>query len=106
MAAVGVIDQFASVVTREHGPEARLTKWLGDGFMLVYQPHRAIAQRRRPQRTGGHPFSGRARPRCHLAGEWDSPHPRDHSARRGVQATSVTREGQARVLAVPTEAAG
>jgi adenylate cyclase len=44
VAAVRIIDQFASVVTREHGPEARLTKWLGDGFMLVYPgPGPAVA---------------------------------------------------------------
>ena len=43
-AAVRIIDQFAGVVTREHGPEARLTKWLGDGFMLVYpSPRLAVA---------------------------------------------------------------
>ena len=43
-AAVGIIDQFARVVTHEHGPEARLTKWLGDGFMLVYPvPELAVA---------------------------------------------------------------
>jgi adenylate cyclase len=42
--AVRIIDQFATVVTREHGPEARLTKWLGDGFMLVYPvPGLAVA---------------------------------------------------------------
>jgi adenylate cyclase len=42
--AVQIIDQFATVVTREHGPEARLTKWLGDGFMLVYPvPGLAVA---------------------------------------------------------------
>lgn len=39
-----VIDRFAKVVTHEHGPEARLTKWLGDGFMLVYPgPGLAVA---------------------------------------------------------------
>jgi adenylate cyclase len=44
VAAVRIIDQFASVVTREHGSEARLTKWLGDGFMLVYpRPAPAVA---------------------------------------------------------------
>jgi adenylate cyclase len=43
-AAVRIIYQFAAVVTREHGPEARLTKWLGDGFMLVYpSPGPAVA---------------------------------------------------------------
>ena len=35
-AAVRLIDRFAAVVTREHGPEARLTKLLGDGFMCAY----------------------------------------------------------------------
>jgi adenylate cyclase len=35
-AAVRIIDRFAAVVTREHGPEARLTKLLGDGFMCAY----------------------------------------------------------------------
>jgi class 3 adenylate cyclase len=35
-AAVRIIDQFAAVVTRERGHEARLTKLLGDGFMIVY----------------------------------------------------------------------
>ena len=35
-AAVRITDQFAGVVRREHGPEARLTKWLRDGFMLAY----------------------------------------------------------------------
>jgi adenylate cyclase len=35
-AAVRIIDQFAAVVTRERGPEARLTKLLGDGFMCAY----------------------------------------------------------------------
>ena len=44
VAAVRIIDEFASVVTREHGPKARLTKWLGDGFMLVYpRPELAVA---------------------------------------------------------------
>jgi adenylate cyclase len=44
VAAARIIDQFAEVVTREHGPEARLTKWLGDGFMLVYpRPGPAVA---------------------------------------------------------------
>lgn len=35
-AAVRMIDQFAAIVTRERGPEARLTKLLGDGFMCAY----------------------------------------------------------------------
>lgn len=46
-AAVRIIDQFAGVVTREHGPEARLTKWLRDGFMLAYSgPGRANGAQR------------------------------------------------------------
>jgi len=61
-AAVRIIDQFARVVTREHGPEARLTKWLGDGFMLVYPiPGLAVAAgvriidgMRGPDRPGVH----------------------------------------------------
>jgi adenylate cyclase len=44
VAAVRIVDRFALVVTREHGPDARLTKWLGDGFMLVYPgPRLAVA---------------------------------------------------------------
>ncbi len=35
-AAVRMIDHFAAIVTRERGPEARLTKLLGDGFMCAY----------------------------------------------------------------------
>lgn len=35
-AAVEIIDRFTGIVTRERGAEARLMKWLGDGFMLVY----------------------------------------------------------------------
>ena len=35
-AAVRIIDRFAAVVTRERGPDARLTKLLGDGFMCSY----------------------------------------------------------------------
>jgi class 3 adenylate cyclase len=43
-AAVRIIDQFADVVTREHGPDARLAKLLGDGFMLAYpQPGLAVS---------------------------------------------------------------
>jgi class 3 adenylate cyclase len=43
-AAVRIIDQSARVVTREHGPEARLTKWLADGFRLIYpSPGPAVA---------------------------------------------------------------
>jgi adenylate cyclase len=42
-AAVRIIDRFAAVVTREHGPEARLTKLLGDGFMCAYpEPQHAV----------------------------------------------------------------
>jgi class 3 adenylate cyclase len=35
-ASVHVIDRFAEVVTEERGPEAGLTKLLGDGFMCSY----------------------------------------------------------------------
>jgi class 3 adenylate cyclase len=35
-AAVRIIDRFTAVVTREQGPDARLTKLLGDGFMCAY----------------------------------------------------------------------
>jgi class 3 adenylate cyclase len=41
-AAIRMIDRFATTVTRERGEEARLTKLLGDGFMLVY-PEPALA---------------------------------------------------------------
>ncbi len=42
-AAIRIIDRFAAIVTREHGPEARLTKLLGDGFMCVYpSPDHAV----------------------------------------------------------------
>ena len=42
-AAVRIIDRFAAVVTRERGPEARLTKLLGDGFMCAYpNPQAAV----------------------------------------------------------------
>jgi adenylate cyclase len=61
-AAVRIIDRFAKVVTHEHGPEARLTKWLGDGFMLVYPGPglavtagvRIIDGMRAPDRPGVH----------------------------------------------------
>jgi adenylate cyclase len=47
-AAVRLIDEFASIVVRERGPEARLTKLLGDGFMLVYpEPCGAVEAGRR-----------------------------------------------------------
>ncbi len=36
IAAAEKVDHFANVVVRERGPGARLTKLLGDGFMLVY----------------------------------------------------------------------
>jgi class 3 adenylate cyclase len=36
VAAAEKVEQFANVVQRERGPQARLTKLLGDGFMLVY----------------------------------------------------------------------
>ena len=35
-AAVAAIDRFAEVVSRERGPEVRMTKGLGDGYMMVY----------------------------------------------------------------------
>ncbi|HUO73968.1 MAG TPA: adenylate/guanylate cyclase domain-containing protein [Solirubrobacteraceae bacterium] len=35
-AAVRIIDRFAAVVTHERGPDVRLTKLLGDGFMCSY----------------------------------------------------------------------
>ena len=36
VAAAEKVDHFAGVVVRERGSQARLTKLLGDGFMLVY----------------------------------------------------------------------
>jgi adenylate cyclase len=43
-AAVRIIDRFADVVHRQQGPEARLTKLLGDGFMCAYPtPELAVA---------------------------------------------------------------
>jgi adenylate cyclase len=59
---VRISDRFAKVVTHEHGPEARLTKWLGDGFMLVYPGPglavtagvRIIDGMRAPDRPGVH----------------------------------------------------
>lgn len=61
-AAVRIIDDFATVVVRERGPEARLTKLLGDGFMLTYpEPRlavdagrRIIAAMRSPDRPAVH----------------------------------------------------
>jgi adenylate cyclase len=61
-AAVQIIDRFAAVVTRENGPEARLTKLLGDGFMCAYpDPElavqagaRIIAAMRAPDQPGVH----------------------------------------------------
>jgi class 3 adenylate cyclase len=61
-AAVGIIDEFATVVVRERGLEARLTKLLGDGFMLAYpEPRlaveagiRIIDAMRAPERPGVH----------------------------------------------------
>lgn len=42
-AAVQIIDRFAAVVSREQGPEARLMKLLGDGFMCAYPtPQHAV----------------------------------------------------------------
>jgi adenylate cyclase len=43
-AAVRIIDRFATVVTRERGPDARLTKLLGDGFMCAYPEPRLAVQ--------------------------------------------------------------
>jgi adenylate cyclase len=61
-AAVRLIDAFATTVTRERGPEARLTKLLGDGFMLIYADprpaveagERIIEAMRAPGRPGVH----------------------------------------------------
>jgi adenylate cyclase len=60
-AAVRIIDEFANTVMRERG-EARLTKLLGDGFMLVYPDpalavqtaRRIIDAMRRPDQPGIH----------------------------------------------------
>jgi adenylate cyclase len=47
-AAIRLIDEFVAVVTQEQGPDARLTKLLGDGVMLVYgSPGPAVAAGRR-----------------------------------------------------------
>jgi adenylate cyclase len=47
-AAVRIIDRFAHTVTDERGESARLTKLLGDGFMLVYpEPAAAVEAGRR-----------------------------------------------------------
>lgn len=61
-AAVRLIDDFATVVTRERGPDARMTTLLGDGFMCSYptpQPAvqaglRIIDAMRAPDRPGVH----------------------------------------------------
>jgi adenylate cyclase len=61
-AAVRIIDRFAAVVTRENGPDARLTKLLGDGFMCAYPAPelavqagvRIIAAMRAPDQPGVH----------------------------------------------------
>jgi class 3 adenylate cyclase len=42
--AAALIDDLATVVVRERGPEARLTKLLGDGFMLTYPEPRLAVQ--------------------------------------------------------------
>jgi adenylate cyclase len=43
-AAVRIIDEFAGIVTRERGEDARLTKLIGDGFMIVYPNPRSAVQ--------------------------------------------------------------
>ena len=82
---------------REHGPEARLTKWLGDGFMLVYPEARPavaagvrIIDAMRPSdRPGVHAsvHSGYAVPReGDYFGRW-STSPRGCSARGARRAS-------------------
>lgn len=61
-AAVELIDRFAEVVSREQGPEVRLTKLIGDGFMCAYPTPalavqaaaRIIDAMRAPDRPGVH----------------------------------------------------
>jgi class 3 adenylate cyclase len=61
-AAVRIIDDFAAVLTRERGPEAGLTKLLGDGFMCGYPAPRLAVEAgvriidamRAPDRPGVH----------------------------------------------------
>jgi adenylate cyclase len=43
-AAIRIIDRFAHVVRCEQGPEARLTKLLGDGVMLAYPDPRTAVE--------------------------------------------------------------
>jgi adenylate cyclase len=58
-AAIRIIDRFAAIVSHEQGPEARLTKLLGDGFMCVYpNPKAAVDAGARiidAMRADGHP---------------------------------------------------
>jgi len=61
-AAVRIIDRFAETVVAQRGESARLTKLLGDGFMLVYHEpaaaveaaRRIMAAMRAPQQPGIH----------------------------------------------------
>ncbi len=61
-AAVELIDRFADVVAREQGPDVRLTKLIGDGFMCAYSDPllavkagaRIIDAMRSPGRPGVH----------------------------------------------------
>lgn len=72
-AAIRLIDRFANTVTQERGDEARLTKLLGDGFMIVYSEPapavqaatRIMAAMRDPQAPAIHTsiHHGRAAPR-------------------------------------------
>lgn len=43
-AAIGMIEEFTATVTEQRGEEARLSKLLGDGFMLVYPEPAAAVQ--------------------------------------------------------------
>ncbi len=43
-AAVSLIDRFTEIVAREQGPEVRLTKLIGDGFMCAYPEPRLAVQ--------------------------------------------------------------
>lgn len=58
-AAIRIINRFAEVVSREQGPEARLTKLLGDGFLCAYpSPELAVQAGARiidAMRGPGHP---------------------------------------------------
>jgi len=72
-AAIRSIERFAEVVSHEQGPEARVTKLLGDGFMCAYpEPRlaveagtRIIDAMRAPNQPGVHAsvHHGRAIPR-------------------------------------------